>query len=67
VLQKAETLSVLLGAPISFENSQRLCSAALPLNLDWASPEDLASGVNNMPPQQEKAWAAFYGMVEGVN
>ncbi|SMP31737.1 hypothetical protein [Shimia sagamensis] len=66
-LQNVETLSVLLGTPISAENSKKLCSAALPLNLNWALPEDLVSGANNMLPQQERAWAVFYGTVEALN
>lgn len=66
VLQNVETLSILLGTPIGAETSKKLCSAALPLNLDWATPENLVSGANNLPPQQEKAWAVFYGTVEDI-
>lgn len=65
-LQNVGTLSALLGTTINAGNTKKLCSAALPLNLDWASPEDLVSGANTMAPHQEKAWAVFYETVESL-
>jgi len=65
-LQNVGTLSALLGTTINAGNTKKLCSAALPLNLDWASPEDLVSGTNTMAPHQEKAWAVFYETVESL-
>lgn len=65
-LQNVGTLSALLGTTINAGNTKKLCSAALPLNLDWTSPEDLVSGANTMAPHQEKAWAVFYETVESL-
>ncbi len=66
VLQNVDALSDLLGATINDANTIRLCSAAMPLNLDWATHENLASGTDTMPPDQEKAWRVFYETVESL-
>ncbi|WP_136444013.1 hypothetical protein [Pacificoceanicola onchidii] len=59
-------LSRLIGVNLTPEQVETLCAAALPLNLDWITPEDLAQGTDDgISPEQRAAWEAFYRISEG--
>jgi hypothetical protein len=57
----------ILDAKLSDEQVTKLCSAALPLRIDWATPEQLVSGASDtVGNEQIAAWNAFYKAVEDV-
>jgi len=61
-----ESLPQVLGAELSRVQVDQLCDAALPLNIDWVSPEQFIMGdESGMPDEQEAAWANFWKVVEG--
>ena len=58
-------LSEILGAELSNEQVERLCIAARPLSIEWATPEQLANDDEDGVPQgQRVAWEAFHQVVE---
>lgn len=61
-----ESLPQVLGADLNGRQGDQLCSAALPLNIDWISAEQFIMGdESGMPDVQEAAWANFWNVVEG--
>lgn len=57
-------LPQLLGREIAPQQNARLCAAALPLNIEWLTPEVLASGDEGMSEDQKIVWETFYKIVE---
>jgi len=58
-------LSEILGAELSNEQVAKLCIAARPLSIEWATPEQLANDDEDGVPQgQRVAWEAFHQVVE---
>lgn len=57
-------LTQLLGGEISLQQAARLCPAALPLNIEWLTPEVLSSGDEGMSEEQKIVWEIFYKIVE---
>ncbi|MFC3145280.1 hypothetical protein [Psychromarinibacter halotolerans] len=61
-----ESLQEFLGAGLNGRQVAQLCSAALSLNIDWVTPEQLIlDDESGIPDEQKAAWGKFYGVVEG--
>ncbi|WP_299867971.1 hypothetical protein [uncultured Roseobacter sp.] len=62
-----ESMPQVLGAELNEPQVERLCAAALPLNIDWVTPEQFVMGdESGIPDEQEAAWANFFRVVEGL-
>ena len=62
-----ESLPQILGAELSWQQVELLCAAALPLNIDWVTPEQFVMGdESGIPDDMEVAWADFWGVVESL-
>ncbi|MGH1330561.1 MAG: hypothetical protein ACRBBK_06735 [Paracoccaceae bacterium] len=60
-----ESLPQILGGELNGQQVEQLCVAALPLTIDWVTPEQLFMGdESGMADEQEAAWANFFGVVE---
>lgn len=60
-----DSLPQLLGAKLNSQQVDQLCAAALPLNINWVTPEQFIMGdESGMPDEQEAAWANFWRVVE---
>jgi hypothetical protein len=60
-----ESLPQILGSELNGQHVEKLCVAALPLNIDWVTPEQFIMGdESGMPDEQEADWANFWGVVE---
>lgn len=61
-----ESLPQVLGAALNDQQVNQLCAAALPLNIDWVTPEQFIMGdESGIPDEQQAAWANFWNVVEG--
>ena len=64
-LERQASLSEILNAKISKQQEQILCTAALPLNIDWLTPEYLTNDDGSAyPPEQKVVREAFFKIVE---
>ena len=62
-----ESLPQILGTELSGPQVELLCAAALPLNIDWVTPEQFVMGdESDMPDDMEVAWANFWRVVESL-
>lgn len=62
-----ESLPQILGAELNGRQVDLLCAAALPLNIDWVTPEQFIMGdESGIPDEMETAWANFWGVVESL-
>lgn len=62
-----ESLPQVLGAALNDQQVNQLCAAALPLNIDWVTPDQFIMGdESGIPDEQEAAWANFWNVVEGL-
>ena len=62
-----EYLPQILGTELSGQQIELLCAAALPLNIDWVTPEQFVMGdESGIPDDMEVAWANFWGVVESL-
>ena len=62
-----ESLPQILGTELSGQQVELLCAAALPLNIDWVTPEQFVMGdESGIPDDMEVAWANFWGVVESL-
>lgn len=65
VSRKETGLADVLGAELTNQRADRLCAVALPLNIDWVTPDALRNGDDSAAPQdQVDAWKAFWNVVE---
>ena len=62
-----ESLPQILGTELGEQQVELLCAAALPLNIDWVTPEQFVMGdESGIPDDMEVAWANFWGVVESL-
>ena len=62
-----ESLPNILGADLNGQQVEQLCAAALPLNIDWVTPEQFVMrDERGISDEQEAAWANFLRVVEGI-
>ncbi|MCG7624161.1 hypothetical protein [Epibacterium sp. Ofav1-8] len=62
-----ESLIEVLGGKIAKEQAEKLCNAARPISVTWATPEQLANDdEDGMTPDQRAAWAEFWQVIEGL-
>lgn len=62
------SLPQLLGGELTDQQIEQLCAAALPLNIDWVTPEQfIMRDENGIPDEQEAAWAKFFEIIEGFH
>jgi hypothetical protein len=60
-----DSLPQVLGAELNRQQVDQLCAAALPLNIDWVTPEQFIMGdESGIPDEQEAAWANFFRAIE---
>lgn len=58
-------LTEILSAEFSDEQVDKLCAAARPLSLSWATPEQMVDGgEDGVPLAQRVVWEAFYQVIE---
>lgn len=61
-----DILPKLIGIEITGQQVEQLCAAALPLNIDWLTPEHFnRRDESEVPVGQETGWADFFAVVEG--
>lgn len=61
------SLPQILGTELSGQKVDLLCAAALPLNINWVTPEQFIMGdESGIPDDMEVAWANFLGVVESL-
>ncbi|AHD10066.1 hypothetical protein PhaeoP75_02360 [Phaeobacter gallaeciensis] len=61
-----ESLQQVLGAELNGQQVDQLCAVALPLNIDWVTPEQFIMGdESDIPDAQKAAWVDFFSVVEG--
>lgn len=62
-----QNLASMLGANLNEQQVERLCAAALQLNIDWVTPEQFPVGdESGITDEQKAAWANFFGVVEAL-
>ncbi|MFV1497991.1 hypothetical protein VW040_16815 [Phaeobacter sp. JH85H1] len=62
-----ESLPQILGAELKGQQIGLLCAAALPLNIDWVTPEQFIMGdESGIPDEMKAAWANFWRVVESL-
>ncbi|MDX8355188.1 hypothetical protein [Cognatiyoonia sp. IB215182] len=63
-----EGLSQILGAELDGQQMEQLCEAALPLNIDWVTPQHLVNEDEiSVPSEQMEAWAEFWQVIESLH
>mgnify|MGYP007089912696 CR=1 FL=1 len=61
------SLPQILGTEWSGQQGDLLCAAALPLNIDWVTPQQFIMGdESGIPDDMEVAWANFLEVVESL-
>lgn len=61
------SLPQILGTELSGQQGDLLCAAALPLNIDWVTPQQFIMGdESGIPDDMEVAWANFWRVVESL-
>lgn len=62
--KRSTAISEIFDRVLSDKEVEELCAVALPLNIDWLTPEQLSTGNDEgIPFQQRAAWKAFYRLV----
>lgn len=62
-----ENMPQILGAELNGQQLDLLCAAALPLSIDWVTPEQFIIGEESgIPDEMEAAWANFWTVVESL-
>ena len=66
MLSGLESLPQLLGGALSDQQVNQLCAVAIPLTIDWVTPEQLLMhDESGMSEEHQAAWASFWSVVEG--
>ncbi|MEM9436440.1 MAG: hypothetical protein AAGA15_05310 [Pseudomonadota bacterium] len=63
-----EGLAQMLGIEASSSQASDVCAVAMPLSVQWATPDLLVSNDNEggVPEDQRELWSAFWQVVESI-
>ncbi len=62
-----ESLEKLLHPDFPPGQTERVCDAVAPLNVDWIDPQQIGSDDQEIPDDQRPAWLPFCVMIETIH